>query len=55
MANLVGKTPIFIPSSQASAKADAVVFSKEPVPIDVKPANAEVLNEFYEDEEISER
>ena len=36
-------------------KADAVVFSKEPVPIDVKPANAEVLNEFYEDEEISER
>lgn len=26
MANLVGKTPIFIPSSQASAKADAVVW-----------------------------
>ena len=35
-------------------KADAVIFSKEPTPIAVKPANEKVLNELYEyDEEIS--
>ena len=35
-------------------KADAIIFSKEPTPIAVKPANENVLNELYEyDEEIS--
>ena len=35
-------------------KTDGIIFSKEPTPIEVKPANEEVLNEIYEyEEEIS--
>ena len=35
-------------------KADTLIFSKEPTPIQIKPANEEVLNEMYEyEEEIS--